>query len=162
MAMAAAAPAMAEMALADESAEEEGADDSSGQSIRARLNFDPLALFAPEVHTDQDGRASVQVTLPDNLTRYRVMVVAVAGGRFFGAGESADAVSAHLQDAFCGLARTGSPRTEAMADWEPYDTQSRSTGIFVDPVEVAHAPYDEERTLWVGREVSLPFGPSRR
>ena len=28
------------------------------------------------------------VTLPDNLTRYRVMVVAVAGGRFFGAGES--------------------------------------------------------------------------
>ena len=88
MAMAAAAPAMAEMAMADESAEEEGADDGGGQSIRARLNFDPLALFAPEVHTDQDGRASVQVTLPDNLTRYRVMVVAVAGGRFFGAGES--------------------------------------------------------------------------
>ena len=88
MAMAAAAPAMAEMAMADESTEEEGDDDSNGQSIRARLNFDPLALFAPEVHTDQDGRASVQVTLPDNLTRYRVMVVAVAGGRFFGAGES--------------------------------------------------------------------------
>ena len=88
MAMAAAAPAMAEMAMADESAEEEGADDSSGRSIRARLNFDPLALFAPEVHTGPDGRASVQVSLPDNLTRYRVMVVAVAGGRFFGAAES--------------------------------------------------------------------------
>ena len=88
MAMEAAAPAMAEMAMADESAEEEGSDDSSGQSIRARLNFDPLALFAPEVHTGPDGRASVQVTLPDNLTRYRVMVVAVAGGRFFGAAES--------------------------------------------------------------------------
>ncbi len=88
MALEAAAPAMAEMAMADESAEEESADDSSGQSIRARLNFDPLALFAPEIHTDQDGRASFQVTLPDNLTRYRVMVVAVAGGRFFGAGES--------------------------------------------------------------------------
>ena len=80
---------------------------------------------------------------------------------FFGAGEAADAVSANLQDAFCGLARTGSPRTAAMADWEPYDAQSRSTGIFVDPVEVASAPYDEERALWVGREVSLPFGPSR-
>ena len=80
---------------------------------------------------------------------------------FFGAGEAADAVSANLQDAFCGLARTGSPRTVAMGDWEPYDAQSRSTGIFVDPVEVASAPYDEERALWVGREVSLPFGPSR-
>ena len=80
---------------------------------------------------------------------------------FFGAGESADAVSAHLQDAFCGLARTGSPRTDAMADWEPYDTQVRSTGIFVDPVAVESAPYEEERALWVGREVSLPFGPSR-
>ncbi len=83
-----AAPAMAEMAMADESAEEGGAGDSGGSSIHARLNFDPLALFAPEVHTDQDGRATVLVKLPDNLTRYRVMVVAVAGGRFFGAGES--------------------------------------------------------------------------
>ena len=36
----------------------------------------------------ESGQASVQVTLPDNLTRYRVMVVAVAAGRFFGAGES--------------------------------------------------------------------------
>ena len=88
MAMAAAAPAMAEMAMADESTEEASDGDSGGQSIRARLNFEPLALFAPEIHTDQDGRASVTVTLPDNLTRYRVMVVAVAGGRFFGAGES--------------------------------------------------------------------------
>ncbi|MCY4060219.1 MAG: carboxylesterase family protein, partial [Gammaproteobacteria bacterium] len=80
---------------------------------------------------------------------------------FFSAGEAADAVSAALQDAFCGLARTGSPRTDAMANWEPYDTQARSTGIFVDPVEVVSAPYDEERALWVRREVSLPFGPSR-
>ncbi|MDE0420097.1 MAG: carboxylesterase family protein [Gammaproteobacteria bacterium] len=80
---------------------------------------------------------------------------------FFGAGRAADAVSAHLQDAFCRFARTGSPSTDAMEDWEPYDTQRRSTGIFVDPVEVESAPYDEDRALWVGREVSLPFGPSR-
>ena len=42
-----------------------------------------------EVRTDADGRASVPVKLPDNLTRYRVMVVAVdAGGRQFGMGET--------------------------------------------------------------------------
>ncbi len=91
--VAAAAPAaMADMAMEGEMAEESAADESDsddgGQSIRARLNFDPLALFAPEVRTDQNGRASVTLTLPDNLTRYRVMVVAVAGGRYFGTGES--------------------------------------------------------------------------
>jgi uncharacterized protein YfaS (alpha-2-macroglobulin family) len=86
--VAAAAPeAMAEMAM-DEDMEDSGADGSRGQPIRLRINYDPLALFAPEVRTDQNGQASVQVTLPDNLTRYRVMVVAVAEDRFFGAGES--------------------------------------------------------------------------
>ncbi len=89
MGMVAAAPAaMAEMAMADESAEEAGPADGDGPSIRARLNFEPLALFAPEARTGQDGQATVSVKLPDNLTRYRVMVVAVAEGRFFGAGES--------------------------------------------------------------------------
>ncbi len=61
---------------------------SDAEAIRVRLNYDPLALFAPEVRTDANGRASVAVTLPDSLTRYRVMVVAVAGGRYFGTGES--------------------------------------------------------------------------
>src|SRR5262249_43069526 len=40
------------------------------------------------VSTDGEGRARVPVKVPDNLTRYRVMAVAVAGGRQFGAGES--------------------------------------------------------------------------
>jgi uncharacterized protein YfaS (alpha-2-macroglobulin family) len=68
-------------------------DEAAGQApeaqpIRVRADFNPLATFAPEVHTDGDGRAQVAVTLPDNLTRYRVMVVAVAGGREFGSAES--------------------------------------------------------------------------
>ena len=33
--------------------------------------------------TDASGRAQVAISLPDNLTRYRVMVVAVAGGSQF-------------------------------------------------------------------------------
>ena len=83
-----AALAPAAMAMDEDMAEEANTAGSDGQSIRVRLNYDPLALFAPEVRTDENGHASVPVTLPDNLTRYRVMVVAVAGGRFFGAGES--------------------------------------------------------------------------
>src|SRR5262245_2618140 len=56
--------------------------------IRTRMNFNPLATFAPTVLTDADGRATVKIKLPDNLTRYRVMAVAVAGEKQFGKGES--------------------------------------------------------------------------
>ena len=87
-ALEASAPAMAEMAMGDDMAEESMDADGGGEAIRVRLNYDPLALFAPEVRTDADGQASVSVTLPDNLTRYRVMVVAVAGGKFFGSAAS--------------------------------------------------------------------------
>ena len=56
--------------------------------IRLRENFNALAVFSPSVRTNVNGRAQVQVKLPDNLTRYRVMAVAVAGGKQFGTGES--------------------------------------------------------------------------
>jgi uncharacterized protein YfaS (alpha-2-macroglobulin family) len=59
-----------------------------GQPIKMREDFNALATFAPSVPTDANGRASVKVKLPDSLTRYRVMAVAVAGGKQFGGGES--------------------------------------------------------------------------
>jgi uncharacterized protein YfaS (alpha-2-macroglobulin family) len=59
------------------------------EPIRIRMDFNPLATFAPEVRTDVNGEARVEVTLPDNLTRYRVMVVAVdGGGSQFGSAEA--------------------------------------------------------------------------
>jgi uncharacterized protein YfaS (alpha-2-macroglobulin family) len=58
-------------------------------AIAIRTRFNPLAAFAPAVHTDASGRATVELTLPDNLTRYRVVAIAVAGDRQFGKGESA-------------------------------------------------------------------------
>lgn len=58
-------------------------------AIPLRANFNALAVFAASVPTNADGRAQVSVKLPDNLTRYRVMAVAVAGGKQFGSGESA-------------------------------------------------------------------------
>jgi uncharacterized protein YfaS (alpha-2-macroglobulin family) len=57
--------------------------------IALRTNFDALAEFAPSVKTDADGTARVPVTLPDNLTRYRIVVVAVAGEKQIGHGEAA-------------------------------------------------------------------------
>lgn len=70
-------------APADEKAEPSG----SPSPIEVRSDFNPLALFAPAVSTDAQGRAQVTVQLPDNLTRYRIMVVAVAGGQQFGTAE---------------------------------------------------------------------------
>jgi uncharacterized protein YfaS (alpha-2-macroglobulin family) len=58
------------------------------EPIRVRTDFNPLAVFSPAVRTDEGGRASVAVKLPDNLTRYRVMVVAVDQGRQFGMAET--------------------------------------------------------------------------
>jgi uncharacterized protein YfaS (alpha-2-macroglobulin family) len=66
---------------------EEG--EAGAEPIRVRMDFNPLATFAPQVRTDANGEASVEVTLPDNLTRYRVMVVAVDEvGKQFGMAES--------------------------------------------------------------------------
>jgi len=59
------------------------------ETIDVRRDFNPLATFAPEVRTDARGEASVTIQVPDNLTRYRVMVVAVdRSGNRFGAGEA--------------------------------------------------------------------------
>jgi len=80
------APA-AEQAMADESGRGEGT--TEGELISLRMDFNPLATFAPTVRTDSEGNATVKVTLPDNLTRYRIMVVAVdASGKQFGSAES--------------------------------------------------------------------------
>ena len=83
----AAAPA-AEDAVARESAPAAPPAGEATAPIQVRSDFNPLATFAPAVNTDANGRVTVDVKLPDNLTRYRVMAVAVADGKYFGTGES--------------------------------------------------------------------------
>jgi uncharacterized protein YfaS (alpha-2-macroglobulin family) len=73
---------------ADGSIARQAGANAAGQPIELRTNFDALAVFDPQVSTNADGTATVAVPLPDNLTRYRVMVVAVDGDDHFGSGES--------------------------------------------------------------------------
>jgi hypothetical protein len=68
--------------------EAEKTADDDAQPIRVRTDFNALAQFVPAVPTDGDGTATVEVKLPDSLTRYRVMVVAVSGSTHYGKGES--------------------------------------------------------------------------
>jgi uncharacterized protein YfaS (alpha-2-macroglobulin family) len=56
--------------------------------ITVRSDFNPLAAFSPVVTTGPDGKAVAEVVMPDNLTRYRIVVLAVAGDKQFGKGES--------------------------------------------------------------------------
>jgi len=70
-------------------AAEKSVEESEQEPINVRSDFNPLATFAPTVRTGSNGEARVLIQLPDNLTRYRVMVVAVDGtGKQFGTGES--------------------------------------------------------------------------
>ena len=60
----------------------------NNEPINLRENFNALAVFAPNVKTDANGKATVDVKLPDNLTRYRVTAISVDSGKRFGKGES--------------------------------------------------------------------------
>ncbi|MBX7223773.1 MAG: Ig-like domain-containing protein [Blastocatellia bacterium] len=88
----AAKPASAPMAekkmAANEVVDMAVAQPEANTPIKVRSDFNPLATFAPALPTDSDGRVVVNVKVPDNLTRYRIMAVAVAGGKQFGSGES--------------------------------------------------------------------------
>ncbi len=86
MATQAAAPTSAPMA---EGYGMDSAAHAPSQPITVRTDFNPLAVFSAAEHTDDNGEVLVQVKLPDNLTRYRVMVAAVdASGKQFGKAES--------------------------------------------------------------------------
>ncbi len=89
MAMAAPAPAATMVAESAKAYDDgRGGGEEANAPIRVRSDFNPLAVFEPSVPTDAQGRAAVRVKVPDNLTRYRVMVVAVEGQKQFGKGES--------------------------------------------------------------------------
>ncbi|HMQ03376.1 MAG TPA: alpha-2-macroglobulin family protein [Pyrinomonadaceae bacterium] len=77
--------AMELVALQSGVARDEASPDSP---INLRENFDALAVWSPSVKTDSNGRATVNVKLPDNLTRYRITAVSVDQSKRFGKSES--------------------------------------------------------------------------
>lgn len=56
--------------------------------IELRSDFSALAAFEPSIAVGPDGTASLEVALPDSLTQYRIIAVAVSGDTQFGRGES--------------------------------------------------------------------------
>jgi uncharacterized protein YfaS (alpha-2-macroglobulin family) len=57
-------------------------------NTRIRTNFQAIAYYNGSVLTDSQGKATVTFKLPDDLTTWRVMVVATDGNWHFGNGET--------------------------------------------------------------------------
>src|SRR5438309_3958676 len=75
-----------------------------------RSRFQTTAFFLGSVVTDSGGRAAATVRLPDNLTTFRVMAVAVTAGDRYGDGEAKLLVTRPL------LARPALPRFDREGD----------------------------------------------
>lgn len=71
-----------------------GGMDGTGADMRSQFKTTPI--FLPEVETDENGMATVDFTLPDNLTTFRLMAVAVNGIERFGTAENKITVSKPL------------------------------------------------------------------
>lgn len=52
------------------------------EAMALRSNFNPLAAFVADGRTDGSGNWHGTITLPDNLTRYRILVMAATEGQF--------------------------------------------------------------------------------
>lgn len=118
--------------------------------IAVRTNLDPLAAFSPEVTTGADGKATVPLTLPDNLTRYRLVAIAVAGDKQFGKGESA--LTARLPV----MVRPSPPRFLNFGDrFElPVVIQNQTDAPLA--VDVAVRATNASLTAGAGRRVTVP------
>jgi uncharacterized protein YfaS (alpha-2-macroglobulin family) len=81
---------LAKISLADFAAlgGDKGMDGGGGGFGAVRQDFRQVALFDPKVVTDAQGKAKVRFKLPDSLTTYRVMAVAVSGDDRYGFGEA--------------------------------------------------------------------------
>jgi hypothetical protein len=118
--------------------------------IQLRQNFNALAVFAASLPTDANGRAQVKVKLPDNLTRYRIMAVSVAGGKQFGAGESNITARQPL------MARPSAPRFLNYGDRAELPVVLQNQTDEAMSVAVAVRSTNADLTDGAGRRVQVP------
>ncbi|MGH9802897.1 MAG: DUF6049 family protein, partial [Blastocatellia bacterium] len=130
--------------------EDDARQQGQNQQIKLRENFNALAVFAPNVKTDANGKATVQVKLPDNLTRYRVMAVSVDSTKRFGSGESSITARQPL------MVRPSAPRFLNFGDkFEmPVVVQNQTDNPMT--VDVAVRATNAELTAGGGRRVVVP------
>ena len=84
--------------------DEKGRDGGGGGVSPARRDFRQTAYFNPSVLGDANGKAHVRFKLPESLTTYRIMAVAVSDSDHYGYGQTSVTTSKRL------MARPALPR----------------------------------------------------
>jgi uncharacterized protein YfaS (alpha-2-macroglobulin family) len=77
---------------------------ASSSVVSARKDFRATAIFAPHLHTDAKGHATISVKMPESLTRFRIVALATSQTYFFGKGEGSIVTQRKIN------ARTQAPR----------------------------------------------------
>ena len=134
--------------VADKKDASGGEQDST--PIAVRSNFDPLALFVASAKTDSDGQVQIPVKLPDNLTRYRIVAVAVAGANQAGSGEASLTARLPL------MARPSAPRFLNIGDQFELPVVLQNQTESPMTVDVAVRATNATLTDGRGRRVTIP------
>jgi hypothetical protein len=129
---------------------DDGIPDAPDPLIALRTRFDALALFAASRTTDAKGSIRVRYTLPDSLTRYRVMAVAAAGADRFGTAETTITVRLPL------MVRPAAPRFLQQGDrFElPFFVQNQTDAPLT--VDLAARATNLDLVQGTGRRVWVP------
>lgn len=105
-----------------------GGGGSEGAAMRSRFRTTPL--FAPTVQADAQGRAHVEFQLPDNLTSFRIMALAIDERDLGGGGQASITVARPL------IALPALPRAARVGDRFEAGVVVHSPGVKVDAVDV--------------------------
>ena len=130
-----------------------GGFDPAGAAFRA--NFKTTAVYLPEILTDASGRAQVEFELPDNLTTFRIMALAVTRGDRTGSGETSVVVAKPL------LALPALPRLARVGDAFEAGVVVHAPGGKVRQVEVVAAATGLALDGEARRKVDLVPGKAR-
>ncbi len=140
---------------------EKGRDGGGGGLSPARRDFRQTAYFNPSVITDASGKARVSFKLPESLTTYRIMAVAVGAVDNYGFGATSITTSKRL------MARPALPRFLRAGDvlqagivvsaksFEPgpVTVQARATGIALTSEGTRTVSLKRDESI----EVRFPF-----
>ena len=134
-----------------------GGDGGGGPGLRSLLKF--VSYWNPALRTNQDGLANFSFTLPDNLTGWRIVVLAVTPSQRMGIGHTTVRVNQPIQLApvmpnqvlegdvfeagFTVMNRTGAPRTLDVTL-----TASGAVGVTTTTETIEALPY-ERTTVWL-------------
>jgi uncharacterized protein YfaS (alpha-2-macroglobulin family) len=141
-----------------------GGGGNSGADI-LRSRFQTTAFFLGSVVTDAQGNAVATVKLPDNITTFRVMALAVTAGDRYGKGETPMLVTRPL------LARQALPRFVRSGDTftagaviNRRDGAQAEVKVEAEATGVTLRGRDEQRATLAaskGAEVRFPFAAAR-